>query len=531
MNTPMVLQALSGLGLFLFSLRFLSEALGESLNRMLRPWLNRLLGHPLNCLLAGLSVTALVQASGITTLATMGLLNSYAITLEQGYLILLGSSLGTTLKAWLFTHLVETHAGALLVGVCSLVLLFIHQRRLRDWLEIAMAIGFAFLGLQMMTAALGDLPLNSPWLHYFQTGEQAGLSAHALGVLIGMLLTMMVQSSSTVVFLLLQLASQGGLDFASGTALILGANLGTCFQPLLAAIEYGRNVRRLILSSFLIKAGGVLFTLLLFSLFLRGVDRLLPGIPDQELLLHLAGSHFLFNLCAVIAAWLLMPFILRLIFLIIPGDTPGQDFFLHPVVRKMLQQSPDKARAEVQRQLKILLELTMTACEQIVSYLAQNAPEHNGREKQSTRFEMIQEGIYELLLPLCRQAPTEHQERRLLDQLQACSHLYAHTRTFLNLIQTGMNVHGYQLPVTMQALLPDLQAQYHLLWLKIFQQQSVTEVMLALTTLEQQLAQAFLSLPPARSTQTAYEVWLHHCLAELQALNRLTGDLARRSGV
>jgi Na/Pi-cotransporter len=529
MSYEQILQALTGLGLLLFALRYLNNALEDSLNLILRPWLNRALSRPLNCLLVGFGLTTLVQASSITILTSMGLLNAFVISLEQGYLLILGASLGTTLKAWLFTRLLQIHGGSVLVGICSIALLFVHHKRTREYLQMAMAIGFAFLGLQILATSLGQIVSARSFLDYFSNQEALGISGEALAILVGLLLTMMVQSSSTVVFVLLQLASQGSLGFAAGTALILGANLGTSFQPLLASIEYGKNVRRLAFSYFLVKAGGVLITLLFFSLFLRGVDRLIPGFPAGEnLVYHLAGSHFLFNLISVAAAYFLMPFILRLLFLVIPGPSGTQDFFLYPVVRRMLRQSPDKTLFEVEEQMQTLLRLTMAEADQVLQILF-DAKEHQVlKSEKEGHFRLLREGLYELLIPLSRKTTKKQVTQKInhhLAQLQASNLLYQKATVYLESLREGLSLNGYKLPGEIRDLIPDLQNAYHNVWLHFFNQKTAESDYLEMDKICNRLEERYQTIHFDHHTEAAYYAWLHHLLADLRQLVLLTEAL------
>lgn len=524
-----VLQALTGLGLLLFSLRFLSEALGDSLNRVLRPWLNRALSRPLNCLLFGLGLTTLVQASSITVLTSMGLLNAFVISLEQAFLLILGASLGTTIKAWLFTRLLQTHAGALLVGVCSIALLFVHHKRIRDYLQMAMAIGFAFLGLQMLATSLGQWALDKAFLGFFSNQQALGISGEAFAILVGLLLTMTVQSSSTVVFLLLQLASQGSLGFAAGTALILGANLGTTFQPLLAAIEYGKNARRLAFGYFLIKATGVMACLLFFSLFLRGIDRLIPGIPTGDnLVYHLAGSHFLFNVFIVGSAYLFLPFCLRLLYFLIPGQADSQNLFLYPVVRRMLRQSPDKTLFEVEEQLQNLLRLTLDLADRVLQIMQQPEAFKNRRPERESHFQLLREGLYELLVPLSRQSaePAEHESvQGHLNLLQACQLLHQKAEDLHDELWQGLTLHGFQLPSEIRDLMPELQKNYHGVWLHYFGKGTQPHEFQALREIASRLEERYLTCHLDLQAEPAYYAWMHHLLAELRELLLLTERL------
>jgi len=533
MSYAQILQTLTGLGLLLFSLRFLSEALGDSLNRMLRPWLNRALSRPLNCLLLGMGLTTLVQASSITVLTSMGLLNACVISLEQAFLLVLGASLGTTIKAWLFTRLLQTHAGALLVGVCSIALLFVHHKRIREYLQMAMAIGFAFLGLQMLATSLGQWVLDKSFLAYFSNQQALGISGEAFAILVGLALTMMVQSSSTVVFLLLQLASQDSLGFAAGTALILGANLGTTFQPLLASIEYGKNVRRLAFGYFLIKAAGVLATLLFFSLFLRGVDRLIPGIPTGDnLVYHLAGSHFLFNLFTIGSTYLLLPFCLRLLYFLIPGTKDSHNLFLYPVVRRMLRQSPDKTLFEVQEQLQNLMRLTLDLADRALQIMHQPETYKNRKRERESHFQLLREGLYELLVPLGRSSTDRNENEKIqkyLIQLQACQLVYQKADDLHAELWEGISLHGFQLPSEIRDLMPELQKAYHGVWLHYFGKGPTLTEFEMLEQLSLRLQERYLTFHTDTRVEAAYYAWMHHLLAELNELLRLTHQLMAQS--
>ncbi|MBV8085254.1 MAG: Na/Pi cotransporter family protein, partial [Chloroflexi bacterium] len=337
-NSINILESLGGLGLFLFALRFLTGILDRSIASRLRPLLNRFLATRGWCFLVGLGVTVVFQASSITIVTAMGLLNSGLITLDQGFFVTLGATVGTTLKAWLFAQ--EVHLGPALIGVSSISYLFVRRPLFREALEMVLAIGLVFLGLDLMGLGLQPLRSDPIFLALFDVNA-AHLPGQFLGVLMGCLLTLVTQSSSATVFLVLDLATQGAISFPAGAALILGENIGTTITTLIAAVEVDWNGKRLALAYLITKVAGVASALLLFPLFIAFIDGAFNTLaPHAGVALRLAAVHTWFNLMNAGFWTICAHMLIRFLQQVTPAES-GQGVALPTSVRRMLATSPE----------------------------------------------------------------------------------------------------------------------------------------------------------------------------------------------
>ena len=414
MTTWHILEALGGWGLFLFSLRTLTRVLQRTLSRRLRGIFGRALGHPLQCLLAGTGATAVVQASSITIIASMSMVGSTLITLEQGYYLMLGSTLGTTLKAWIVS-INDLLLGPVLVGVTSVALLFVKRSSYRDVLEGIMAIGLALWGMFFIGQGLAPM-LDLPWVQEIIRGNPGqNLLEQTVGVLMGTVFAAAVQSSSTVVGVVISLAAGEHLAYPQAASLILGANVGTTFGPLLASLEYGPNLRRLALAHFFVKCGGVLITLFFFPQFINAISWIVPEQldPVQRMSFRLAAVHTGFNFINVIWWTLFSALILRLVGWMVPAKADAGGLALAPVVRRMLRRSPERSREEALRQMNQLLVCVKTLLDIGSSLLVAertNETRLENRILEQREFQGLKDSVYELLV----QASAGHDDLRLL---------------------------------------------------------------------------------------------------------------------
>ncbi|MEH6783603.1 MAG: Na/Pi symporter [Alcanivorax jadensis] len=299
-----VTTVLGGVGLFLLGMWLITEGLkvaaGASLEKLLASWTrNRLRG-----LLSGTLLTALVQSSSAITVAALGFVNTGLLRFERAVWVIFGSNLGTTLTAWVVALVgikFQINVIALpLVGIGALMRVFAPADRYRN-LGMALAgFGVLFLGIEVLSSGFQHMGESFPL-------PDAGTPLVWL-ILVGIILTTLMQSSSAAVALVLTALAGGLLGFREAAAVVIGANVGTTSTALLATLGATANARRLAVSHVLFNVfTGVMALLLLNPLldlvgYLAGLWQL-----DQDPAAQLALFHTCFNLLGIVLMWPLEP--------------------------------------------------------------------------------------------------------------------------------------------------------------------------------------------------------------------------------
>jgi phosphate:Na+ symporter len=237
------MAVMGGLGIFLLGMKNMSEGLqavaGGSLRRMISiATNNRLLATGV-----GVLVTMLVQSSSITTVMTIGFVNSGFMTLSQAIGVIMGANIGTTITGWILVLNIGKY-GLLLVGLGAFGYLFLKGDRPRYLAMAAMGLGMIFFGLELMKdgfSVVKDLPEFEAWFHRFSADTYWGVLKCAA---VGCVLTFVVQSSSATLGITIGLAVMDVIPFDTAAALVLGENIGTTITAWLASFGATTNAKR-----------------------------------------------------------------------------------------------------------------------------------------------------------------------------------------------------------------------------------------------------------------------------------------------
>ena len=227
-NQQLIFGLLGGLGMFLFGIKIMSEGLQKIAGNKMRKIIGALTDNRFIGALVGIAVTAIIQSSGATTVMVVGFVNTGLLTLVQAIGVILGANIGTTITAQLIAFNIGKFALPA-IGLGSGLKLFSKNKKYTYLGEIILGFGLLFLGLTTMKHAFIPLKGSADFQHLFLLVGDYQL----LGVLIGALLTIIVQSSSATIGITLVLASSGLISFQTSVALILGENIGTTITCLL----------------------------------------------------------------------------------------------------------------------------------------------------------------------------------------------------------------------------------------------------------------------------------------------------------
>ncbi|WP_266365395.1 Na/Pi cotransporter family protein [Tellurirhabdus rosea] len=311
------LLVLAGLVLFLFALNNLSDGLKALSGKKLRKGLARFTHNVFTGILTGIVVTTLLDSSSAVIIMAIALVNSGALTFRQALGIVLGANIGTTFSSQLIAFDIGQWAG-LPMAVGFGLMVATKRALVAQWGGVLLAFGMLFLGLYLMEEAvepLKHLPVVVEWMK--------GLSHPVRGALTGAGVTVLLQSSSATVGMAVVLAGQGLLTLPAGIALMMGAELGTCADTVVASAGRSRAALRTGLFHLLFNMVSILAGLLLIHPFTELVSWVSGGMPLSR---QLANAHVLFNLLGVLLAAPLTPVVAPLLERWVP-DRPREAYF------------------------------------------------------------------------------------------------------------------------------------------------------------------------------------------------------------
>ena len=392
MNITHVFSLLGGLALFLYGMDLMGKSLERQAGSRLQKILSRLTDNPFKGFLLGLAVTAVIQSSSATTVMVVGFVNSGIMQLHQAAGIIMGSNVGTTVTSWLLS-LTGLEGDSLLIQLFKPstfspllafigILLFMFGGEKKKGIG-GILIGFAILmtGMTAMSDAVSPLE-NEPWF----TELFVRFSNPVLGVLVGALVTAVIQSSSASVGILQALSSTGVITYGSAIPIIMGQNIGTCATALISSVGTNKNARRAAMIHLYFNVIGVTVFLVLFY----GLNAVFhfSFITDVIAPWGIAVVHTAFNLGATA---LLLPFtglLERLACMTIPDDEKKEKFAL---LDERLLNTPSVAVEQARSVTSEMAEMARSGILQAMSLthrwdadLAQKVRE---QEKQVDRYE------------------------------------------------------------------------------------------------------------------------------------------------
>jgi hypothetical protein len=194
----------------------------------------------------------------------------------------------------------------------------------------------------------------------------------------------------------------------------------------------------------------------------------------------------------------------------------------------MLRQSPDKTLFEVEEQLQNLMRLTLDLADRALQIMHQPEAFKNRKNERESHFQLLREGLYELLVPLSRSSSDRDELAKIqanLNQLQACQLVYQKADDLHEELWQGITLHGFQLPPELKDLMPELQKSYHGVWLHYFGKGPALSEFETLENLCLRLEERYLTCHLDTRSDAAFYAWMHHLLAELKELLRLTQQL------
>ncbi len=428
---------MGGLGLFLFGMKIMSEGLQKIAGSRMRKILSALTSNRIVGTLVGIAVTAMIQSSSATTVMVVGFVNAGLMSLVQSIGVILGANIGTTVTAQLIAFKITKYALPA-IGIGAGFKLFTKNKKWSYFGEILLGFGLLFFGLSVMKHAFDPLKTSDEFRQLFMiVGDN-----HLIGVMIGAILTMIVQSSSATIGITIALATSGILSFDASVALILGENIGTTITANLAAIGTNLAARRTAFAHFLFNSLGVCYMLLFFPFFLNFISSMSPGDADfviqtQDqaarmggelgdkpfIARHIANTHTMFNIVNTIIFLPLVGLLAKISTVVIRGREEDMEFHLKYLDNRVLSTPPialAQARSETRRMAQIAREMV----DETLLFLQDNdLKKLPGLEKKEDLTDVLQKEITDFLVKLSQKSITQETSQEVASMMNMVNDL------------------------------------------------------------------------------------------------------------
>jgi len=411
----LIFLLVGGLAFFFFGMKTMSEGLKNVAGERLKNILHMATRIPIVGLFIGAGVTCLMQSSSATTVMVVGFVNAGLLTLKQAIGVIMGANIGTTFTAWLVSAMSAfkiSHYALPLVAIGFVVNSFGKTKNAKFWGQILMGFGILFVGLSFMKEAFDPLKDSQHVKDLFVTFSNNPL----LGVLVGVIVTVVLQSSSATIAIVQVLAFSGLITFPAAIPLILGDNIGTTITAQLAAIGGNTNARRAAMSHTVFNVIGVSYMLFFVytGWFVKFVDFIIPGeITLKNVMFYIAVSHSLFN---VVNALAFLPFIniLEKICIRLVPAKKGAIEIGPQYLEKHLLETPSIAITQAQKETVRMLGIASKSVSMAVeSFLTNNLSKIKAIAELEDAVDNLQSEITQYLIELSQRNLSQIQSEEL----------------------------------------------------------------------------------------------------------------------
>lgn len=428
----LIFEFLGGLGIFLLGIKYMGDGLQKSAGDRLRDILDRFTSNPFMGVLAGITVTALIQSSSGTTVLTVGLVNAGFMTLRQAIGVIMGANIGTTVTAFIIGIDVGEYALPVLAIGCFLLFFFKHKK-VTALGQALFGFGALFFGLELMGEAMK--PLSS--LQSFQQLTLDMSDSPVLGVLVGTILTLIVQSSSATIGILQSLYAENAIELNAAIPVLFGDNIGTTITAILASIGGTVAAKRTALTHVLFNViGSVIFLFILgwftkYILYLQGHLNLNPEMT-------LAFAHGSFNVANTLIQFSFIGTLAWAVTKLVPGEDmiiEHKPKHLDPIfIERSCALALDQAKAEIIR----MGELASSGLESTNDFLVTQQQKHAEIALQTEEaLNNLDRKITDYLIKLSGKSMTEAESMKhtsLMDTVRDIERIGDHYENIIELV-------------------------------------------------------------------------------------------------
>ena len=363
-NVKVVFGLIGGLALFLFGMNSMSDALQKAAGEKMKKILGFLTRNPIMGALAGALVTAVLQSSSATTVMVIGFVSAGLMSLPQAISVIFGANIGTTMTAQLMAFKISNYIYPIIF--IGFMLNFVGKKeKVKNIGMVIFSFGLLFEGIEIMGEVMKPLAGSPVFVDLM--GKVS--SVPVLGVVLGAVMTLVVQSSSATIAVLQNFASQAGPDGVSSVIgltgaipILLGDNIGTTITALLASIGQSKNAKRTAIAHSIFNISGSCVFIFLIPWFAKFVQFISPKGNEVDVISRqIANAHTTFNIVCTLVWLPLIPLMVKIVTTIIRGDDKVQKTAFEPKYLDMkVVEKPAAAMVLVSKELNRLSELAET---------------------------------------------------------------------------------------------------------------------------------------------------------------------------
>ena len=363
-NVKVVFGLIGGLALFLFGMNSMSDALQKAAGEKMKKILGFLTRNPIMGALAGALVTAVLQSSSATTVMVIGFVSAGLMSLPQAISVIFGANIGTTMTAQLMAFKISNYIYPIIF--IGFMLNFVGKKeKVKNIGMVIFSFGLLFEGIEIMGEVMKPLAGSPVFVDLM--GKVS--SVPVLGVVLGAVMTLVVQSSSATIAVLQNFASQAGPDGVSSVIgltgaipILLGDNIGTTITALLASIGQSKNAKRTAIAHSIFNISGSCVFIFLIPWFAKFVQFISPKGNEVDVISRqIANAHTTFNIVCTLVWLPLIPLMVKIVTTIIRGDDKVQKTAFEPKYLDMkVVEQPAAAMVLVSKELNRLSELAET---------------------------------------------------------------------------------------------------------------------------------------------------------------------------
>lgn len=410
MFTEVGFGLIGGLGLFIYGIHLMGEGLQKAAGDRMRKILSSLTNNPILGVLVGAGITALIQSSSATSVMLVGFVNAGLMTFTQALGVIMGANIGTTVTGQLIAFKL-TKAALPAIGIGFALSFFSKNIKYKNIGEVILGFGILFLGLKTMMDSVAFLRNHEAikQLFIFVGNKKNPVFGPVLGVLAGMSITMIVQSSSATIGLLIALSTSQLLTIDAAIPILLGDNIGTCITALIASIGTTIPAKRTALSHALFNIMGTIIVLLLLSPY----EKLIVFLSKGNIARQIANAHTLFN---VINTIILLPFIsyfVMVVSFIIPRKDSDLQLKNHYLDRRLIK-TPVIALEQVKKEILRMARLAqMMINDSIEAFFENDKSKLQDISNKEGIVDLLQKEITDYLVELSQESITPEVSKKI----------------------------------------------------------------------------------------------------------------------
>ena len=352
MSVANILSMAGGLGLFLFGIRTMGDGLENAAGAKLKRMLEVLTGNRFLAVLVGFVVTAIIQSSTATTVMVVGFVNAGMMSLAQAVGVIMGANIGTTVTSLLIAlNFSSVAAASVLVGV--ILMLASKKTVVKNLGAIFTGFGLLFLGIDMMSDSMAPLRESAGFMNFIVTVSESPLRP-LFGIILGIVMTAVLQSSSASVGVLQTLAMQGLMPLKFSVFVLFGQNIGTCLTALFSTVGAKKNSKRAAVIHLLFNliGTGIFIIIALLTPYVEWIEKLSPDPMAQ-----IAISHIVFNIVSTVIMFPFAKVLVKLSCLLVPGKDDSESEMHCKFIDDRLLNTPPFAVMQVSKEVARMAKL------------------------------------------------------------------------------------------------------------------------------------------------------------------------------